>query len=387
MAEKVFSYVAEHGGEMAEKVFSFAEELGGVKWIKRQISYVYNFEKNVANVKDQLPSLKRKRERTEHAVDDATNSRKLEVIEGDVEQWQQSEATINEKAERLFEETERAKRRCLFGLCPNVKAMYQVSKKAEDLSKAAVNLLLAQQFPSVSYRPAPQGIRFTTIKDYETFESRAGNLEEIMNALKDPNVNMIGVWGTSGVGKTTLVKKAAEQANVDMIFDVMVLSEVSSNPDLRRIQGEIADALGFKFQVGTISGRSNQLRERLLKETKILVILDNILATLDLEELGIPFGNGHRGCKILMTSRDEHLLTEIGPDSLTIKVDALDDGEAWNLFEKMAGDVVKLQYLHPIAIEIAKRCGGSPILIKKIARCLRNKRDLHTWKEALQQLD
>ncbi|XP_038685709.1 probable disease resistance protein At4g27220 [Tripterygium wilfordii] len=208
-----------------------------------------------------------------------------------------------------------------------------------------------------------------------------------MAALKDPTVNMIGVWGTGGVGKTTLVKKAAEQANVDKIFDVVILSEVSLNQDLRRIQGEIAEALGFKFEAETISGRSNQLREPLLKETKILVILDNIWATLDLGELGIPFGDDHKGCKILMTSRDECVLTEIGTGSLNIRVDALDDGETWNLFEKMAGDVVKVHNLQRLAIEIAKRCAGLPILIVTVARALRNRNDSHTWKEALQQLE
>ncbi|XP_038696061.1 probable disease resistance protein At4g27220 isoform X1 [Tripterygium wilfordii] len=354
--------------------------------IKRQISYVFNFKRNIDNFNDQLHSLNLKRERIEHDVDEASR-RKMEVIEREVEVWLQGVTRFNEDAQVFLEETERAKKGCFFGLCPNVKARYQLSKKAEEKSNNAAKHLSQGQFPSVSYRPAPQGIRFPPIKDYETFESRAWHLEKIMKALKDPNVNMIGLWGMGGVGKTTLVKKAAEQAHVDRIFDVVIFSEVSLNQDLRRIQGEIAEALGFKFEAETISGRSNQLRERLLKETKILVILDNIWASLDPGELGIPFGNNHKGCKILMTSRGENVLTVIGTTSLNIKVDTLNDGEAWNLFEKMAGDVVKVPNLLPIAIEIAKRCAGLPILIITVARALRNRNDSHTWKEALRQLE
>ncbi|XP_038695822.1 disease resistance protein At4g27190-like isoform X2 [Tripterygium wilfordii] len=364
------------------------EEVGApvASWIKRQISYVFNLKRHVDNFNNQLHNLKLKRERIEHAIDDATR-RKMEVIEKDVEDWLQQVTIINENAERFLEKTGRAKKGCFFGLCPNVKARYHLSKKAEDVSKAAADLLLAGQFTSVSYRPAPQGIRFATINDYETFESRACHLEEIMKALKDPNVNMIGVWGMGGVGKTTLVKKAAEQANADRVFDVVILSEVSLNQDLRRIQGEIAEALGFKFEAETISGRSNQLRERLLKETKILVILDNIWARLDLGVLGIPLGNDHKGCKILMTSRYEYVLTDMGNNSWNIRVDTLDDGEAWNLFEKMAGDIVKVCNFQPLAIEIAKRCAGLPILIVTVASALRSRNDLYAWKEALQQLE
>ncbi|XP_038695408.1 probable disease resistance protein At4g27220 [Tripterygium wilfordii] len=356
-------------------------------WIKRQTSYVFNFKRNVDNFNDQLRSLNLRRETTEHAVDDATR-RNMEVIEREVEVWLQGVTRFNEDAQVFFEEIERAKKGCFFGLCPNVKARYQLSKKAEEKSNnAAKYLSQQQQFPSVSYRPAPQGIRFPPIKDYEIFESRTRNLEEIMKALKDPNVNMIGVWGMGGVGKTTLVKKAAEHANVEKIFDVVVLSEVSSNQDLRKVQGEIAEALGFKFEAETISVRSIQLRERLLKETKILVILDNIWARLDLGKLGIPFGNDHKGCKILMTSRDRQVLTEIGTNSLKILVDTLDDVEGQKLFEKMAGDVVKVPNLQPLAIEIAKRCAGLPLLITTVARALSDIKDSYTWKEALQQLD
>ncbi|XP_038696067.1 probable disease resistance protein At4g27220 isoform X2 [Tripterygium wilfordii] len=355
-------------------------------WIKRQISYVFNFKRNVDNFNDRLQSLNLRRETTEHDVYDATTT-KLEVIEREVEVWLQGVTRFNEDAQVFLEEIERAKKGCFFGLCPNVKARYQLSKKAEEKSNNAAKHMSQGQFARLSYRPAPQGIRFPTIKEYETFESRACHFEKIMNAFKNPNVNMIGVWGMGGVGKTTLVKKAAEQATIDKIFDVVVLSEVSSNPDMRKIQGEIAEALGFKIEEETISVRSIRLCERLMKEMKILVILDNIWARIDLGELGIPFGNDHKGCKILMTFRDESVLTEIGTNSLKIWVDTLDDVEARKLFEKMAGDIVKVPNLQPLAIEIAKRCAGLPLLITTVARALSSRKDSYTWKEALQQLD
>ena len=37
-------------------------------------------------------------------------------------------------------------------------------------------------------------------------------LNDVLNALNNPNVNMIGVYGMAGVGKTKLVKEAPRLA-------------------------------------------------------------------------------------------------------------------------------------------------------------------------------
>ena len=79
-----------------------------------------------------------------------------------------------------------------------------------------------------------------------------------------------------GVGKTTLARVVGKQAEKDELFDVVVFVEVSETPDVRNIQGAIADKLGLKLHEETDSGRANQLYEQLQKERKILLILDNI---------------------------------------------------------------------------------------------------------------
>ncbi|XP_058003639.1 probable disease resistance protein At4g27220 [Hevea brasiliensis] len=62
-------------------------------------------------------------------------------------------------------------------------------------------------------------------------------------------------------------------------------------------------------------------------------------------------------------------------------LEVLQDKEAWHLFQKKVGDVK-----HPnLAIEVAKRCTGLPILIVAVATALKNKQ-LFEWKNALDQL-
>ncbi|KAJ6762339.1 PHOSPHATASE putative-RELATED [Salix koriyanagi] len=243
---------------------------------------------------------------------------------------------------------------------------------------------LGGKFERVSYLPARRGIGDRSVKDYEAFESRRHVLDEILEALKDNDVNLVGVYGMAGVGKTTIVKKVAEQVKANRIFDVVVLAVVSKTPDLKTIQGEIADGLGFKFEAETIRGRAERLRERLERETKVLVILDDIWERLELDDVGIPSGSDYRGCKILMTSRDRNALYRMDTKKL-FHLQVLVENEAWNLFKNMAGDAIKNPDLKPVAVKVAKRCAGLPIYLVTVASALKD-RDLSEWKDALERL-
>jgi hypothetical protein len=188
-----------------------------------------------------------------------------------------------------------------------------------------------------------------------------------------------------GVGKTTLVKKVAEQVKEGRLFDKVVLALVSHTPDIRRIQGEISDGLGFKLDAETDKGRASQLCGGLKKVTKVLVILDDIWKELKLEDVGIPSGSDHEGCKILMSSRNEYVLSREMGSNRNFPIQVLPASEAWNLFEKMVGVAVKKHSVRLVAAEVARRCAGLPILLATVARALKNK-DLYAWKKALKQL-
>ncbi|MCI49682.1 disease resistance protein, partial [Trifolium medium] len=90
---------------------------------------------------------------------------------------------------------------------------------------------------------------------------------------------------------------------------VVVVANVTKSPDVGTIRAEIADGLGLKFDELTEVGRASRLRQRIRQEMKILVILDDIWGKLSLTEVGVPFGDDHEGCKVLVTSRDLNVLT------------------------------------------------------------------------------
>ena len=117
-----------------------------------------------------------------------------------------------------------------------------------------------------------------------------------MEALRNEGISMIGVWGMGGVGKTTLVKQVAQQAEEDKLFHkVVMVLHISQTPNIIEIQEKIARMLSLKFEAG--EDRAGRLKQRLKREEKILVILDDIWGKLDLGEIGIPYGDDHKGCK------------------------------------------------------------------------------------------
>lgn len=57
--------------------------------------------------------------------------------------------------------------------------------------------------------------------------------------------------------------------------------------------------------------------------------------------MGIPSRDESNGCKLLMTSRNEHVLQEMqAQKDFTFKLKILNEEETWNLFQLMAGDEV-----------------------------------------------
>jgi Leucine-rich repeat (LRR) protein len=133
---------------------------------------------------------------------------------------------------------------------------------------------------------------FQTV-DFESFSSRDATVKKIKEALKIPNARTVGIHGLSGVGKTTLVKEIAREAldvsEADKMFDVVVMANVTRNPDIRKVQGQIADMLGMKLDEESEIARAARIRRRLMNEKgSTLIILDDIWAKLDLNMLGIP---------------------------------------------------------------------------------------------------
>ncbi|TXG48455.1 hypothetical protein EZV62_027749 [Acer yangbiense] len=331
--------------------------------IKQKMCYAFEYEKNMEQLKKKVDDLTVARERVERSVEVAKN--RGEEIHKDVEKWL---IRVNEFTETvakpIIDDEDKAKKRCFKGLCPNLLFRYSFSKKAANAVKDGVNLHgeTADRFAIVSYRPVPQRTKSFYIRDYQDFDSRMPIFQDIMVALKD--------------------------------------AEVSQTSDIKEIQGQIADQLGLEFHEESLAGRASRLRDRLKKEKRVLVILDNIWVHHDLGAIGISFGDDEKGtftqqgmqnvvnqrqCKVLATSRNLDVLRNDMNIQKNFMINTLSYEETERLFWEIVGDPVEKLDLSSIAVEIIQKCAGLPIAIATIANALKHK-SLSHWKNALDLL-
>ncbi|KAJ4721512.1 Disease resistance protein [Melia azedarach] len=412
---------------MAEIILTIAMEL--VKYVAdsvakclapsagRRIGYLLEYKSNVEKLEAEVGKLKRKRTSIQRQVDAA--KKKVEEVEEDVQKWLEIAEEIEENVQKWLERARKitpnddaaatdgrtredkeettenvreneqtaGKKRCFTGLSPSLKTRYQLGKEAVMQREAVVKHLEAAEFDQISHTFIPKDLRLC-IKDFETFESRESTFTNVVRSLSDSDVNVVGIYGMGGIGKTTLAKQVAHHIQINKLFDCVIFVEISKKPDILQIQKEIGDRLlGLQLsQEDSVSTRAGKLCERLKNEKNILIILDNIWDQLDLQAIGVPGRDDAKGCKLLLTSRSVDVLLSKMDSQRNFQVGFLDDEEAWNLFKKMSGrDYSEDSELESVARKVANKCAHLPILIVTVARALSNK-SLFMWKDFLQQM-
>ncbi|KAK7840921.1 putative disease resistance protein [Quercus suber] len=235
---------------------------------------------NIKNLKDQFQKLGNKRHGVQLEIDAA--KRKGEIVATEVQSWVEKVDNISEELQRFLEEDVKANKMCLDGWCPNLKLRsYSLSRNAKKKTLEIDGLLKDGQFAKVS-RPPPPGMGSLSI--IMDFESRTKTLKEVLEALRDDKINMIAICGMRGIGKTTMAKVVKKRAKDDKLFGEVGIVQTL---DLKKIQDQIGEMLGLKFDEKYPLARPKRLKKRLMDSKSVLIILDDVRDALDLEAVWV----------------------------------------------------------------------------------------------------
>ncbi|KAJ0763456.1 putative TIR domain, P-loop containing nucleoside triphosphate hydrolase [Helianthus annuus] len=200
-------------------------------------------------------------------------------------------------------------------------------------------------------------------------------------------VRMVGIWGVGGGGKTTLA--SAVYMEISHQFEACCLveniREESSKHGLKKLQEKIL-SVALKTTVvvdSEIEGRS--MIKRRLRHKRVLVVLDDVDDLEQLEALAGSHDWFGEGSRIIITTRDKHLLSSRAHTNI-YEVSLLSRDEAIKLFSRHAYHKEKpVEDYETFSQGVVSYAGGLPLALKVLGSFLYDK-DKDEWKSTLAKL-
>ncbi|XP_021804722.1 putative disease resistance protein RGA3 [Prunus avium] len=232
-----------------------------------------------------------------------------------------------------------------------------------------------------------------TVSSFDEDENIFGREELLSDIVKTlikssnhENLSVMPIVGMAGLGKTTLAKSVYNEPEIDKSFDTKIWVCVSNDFDVNSILRRILEILNP-------TNARIESREALLKNLKgelggkrYILVLDDVW-----NEDRTKWSNlmsclsklGSHGSTVIVTTRSANVasITETNPN-LRCNLDTLQEDECWSILKDKAfpnyGNAPITAHLETIGRQIAKRCGGVPLVAKVLGSMLRS-RTINEW--------
>ncbi|XVE48521.1 hypothetical protein DITRI_Ditri01bG0008500 [Diplodiscus trichospermus] len=229
----------------------------------------------------------------------------------------------------------------------------------------------------------PQPVVKLNAPDIKGFPTLQRSLQEILQLLRSDKLKGISIFGTVGVGKSTIMKNLNNHEDVAKMFDVVIWVNVSREGNEEKLQLDIAQRLRLNLGGCMYHGEVARIISEELSDKKYLLLLDEVMDSIDLHSIGIP--DNRNGSKVVLTTEFRHVCSSM--TERMVKVDRLSLDEAWRMFQQIAAEKIDLPDVEPVARMVADECDRLPLVIRTVASSFKLKDSDSEWRNGLRELE
>ncbi|XP_050378815.1 disease resistance protein RPV1-like [Argentina anserina] len=223
--------------------------------------------------------------------------------------------------------------------------------------------------PEVTVARFPVGIK-----------SRVDDLVRHLNFGSD-KVRMVGIFGVSGLGKTTIAKAMYNQYHKcfdGACFLVNVRGIIKEPNGLISLQEQLHDVLETKIDVGVVSAGVQQVK----RERRMLVMIDDIDDSKQLDQLAINRDRFGSGSRIVVITREDGLLKQLKVNTTylprSMNKEEANELFSWHAFGKCSPDKKYSEHSRTVVSYV----GGLPLYLMAVGNKL-NGEGIEMWQQAL----
>ncbi|XP_057854623.2 disease resistance protein RPV1 [Cryptomeria japonica] len=246
--------------------------------------------------------------------------------------------------------------------------------------KTIVNhILKVMQIVPLEVAKHPVGLQ-ELVEDFEMIANKCAEIQS--------GVQIVGVWGMGGSGKTTLAKELYNQKylSVEKFSFIFDIRDAAAKNELYKKQIELLRDIGFQGEVFENIEKGKSILSNHLKSNRVLIILDDVDHIDQLDALLPTKNNLGLGSLIIVTTREKDVLRCWGISSI-YKMKAMNLSNAKQLFcwHAFLQPFPRLGFEKLVEM-FSSFCNGLPLSLKVLGGQLYGCSDKDVWRDLLNKI-